>query len=82
MDFGGGPVQHIGQTDLVLARFGPQGAHLYSKSWGHISGDAPTSVVWVAAAVGFAGKYTGGTLDFGTGPLPAAKTGFFAHLVP
>jgi len=82
VDFGGGPVQHVGSSDLVLARFNPQGGHLYSKSWGHISADSPTSVAWVGSALGLAGKYSGGSLDFGTGPLPAAKTAFFAHLVP
>lgn len=82
VDFGGGPVVHIGQTDLVLARFSSQGAHLASKGWGYITVDTPTSVVWVGSAVGLAGKYTGGTLDFGTGPLSPTKTGFFAHLVP
>ncbi len=82
VDFGGGPVTHIGQTDLVLARFSSQGAHLSSKAWGYLSVDTPTSVAWIGSALGFAGKYSGGTLDFGTGPLPAAKTGFFAHLLP
>jgi len=82
VDFGGGPVPYFGQTDIALARFDAAGTHLYSKAWGQIAVDVPTSVVWVGTAVGLAGKYNGATIDFGTGPLPGAKTAFFAHLVP
>lgn len=82
IDFGGGPVLYVGQTDIGLARFDAAGNHLYSKAWGQIAIDAPSSVVWVGSAVGLAGKYNGATIDLGTGPLPSAKSAFFAHLLP
>ena len=59
IDFGGGPRESAGQNDMVLDKFGPDGSHLWSHSYG---GDQPDFARGVAltkdgAAVLVAGTY-------------------------
>ncbi len=85
IDFGGGPLISSGAgDDIFVAKYGPNGAHLWSKRFG----DAANQEA-LAAAVDSSGNIviTGmfkGTIDFGGGPMTDSETlypdGFVAKL--
>jgi hypothetical protein len=83
-DFGGGPRQSAGGTDIFLAKFDSAGAHVWSKSFGDASDQHATSV----AVDGLSAVVLTGTLDgaadFGGGPIQSAGSGdvFLAKLDP
>ncbi len=74
IDFGGGPMMSNGNTpgDAFLAKFGPTGAHLWSKHFGGISFDVARAVaVDGDGNVAVTGYYQG-TADFGAGAVTSA----------
>lgn len=85
IDFGGGPLTSAGLTDTALAKFDPNGAHLWSKSFGtaNVRGITPSIACDAAGHVSLAevvvctppGKFDPpcvATIDFGGGPLVGA----------
>jgi len=85
IDFGGGPLTYAGQTDMMLAKFDPNGVYLWSKSFGSANGhETATSIACdTAGHVSLAGvgnctppgKFDPpcvATVDFGGGPLVGA----------
>ena len=68
-DYGGGTLQSVGGTDVVVARYDKYGAPLWSKQVGGASNDyAPAVAVDSASSVVVVG-YFQGTADFGGGAL-------------
>jgi hypothetical protein len=84
LDFGGGGLVSAGGYDLFVARFAPDGGHLWSKRFGDA---APQFDEYFALAVDDAGGIAiagdfAGVLDFGGGPLTAngPNSGFIVRL--
>lgn len=72
VDFGGGPTVSAGGFDVFLAKYAPDGAHLWSRRFGGASFEQGFSVAaGAAASVWLAGRF-GGTTDFGGGSLSSA----------
>lgn len=82
IDVGGGPLTSAGSTDILLAKFDPSGAHLWSKRFGSATGteSSPSIACDAAGHVSLAGvvvcvppgKFDPPcvpTIDFGGGPL-------------
>jgi FlgD Ig-like domain/Beta-propeller repeat len=72
VDFGGGGLVSAGFDDIVVAKFSPTGAHLWSQRFGSTGLDRG-----LAIAVDGSGNVTvtgafSGTVDFGGGPLVSA----------
>jgi hypothetical protein len=72
VDLGGGPLQPLGTTDLVLAELDGGGNHLWSQRFG--SPGASLALVGPVRVSGAGNLYlrvqpSGGTVDFGGGPL-------------
>ena len=77
IDFGGGPLIAAGGTDLFLARFAPDGKHLWSKRFGDAANqfnDGFALAVDAAGEIALAGDFEG-TIDFGGGPMVAKNVG-------
>ena len=76
LDLGGGDLTNAGSTDIFLAKFGSDGAHLWSQRFGD---ELPQRSYSVAVDgygnVSIAGHFFG-TLDFGRGPLVADPIDF------
>jgi hypothetical protein len=73
VDFGGGPLDTTGSTDIFVARFGPDGSHVKSRRFGDPS--YQTLAAFALSPGGnpvLAGSFSG-TLDFGTHTLTAAQ---------
>jgi len=74
VDFGGGDLVGAGERDIVVAKYSPTGAHLWSQRFGGLGVEEPRSVaVDPSGNVILTGKFEG-TVDFGGGDLVA--TGF------
>lgn len=74
VDFGGGDLVSAGQRDIVLAKYGPTGAHVWSKRFGDTGVDEANSVaVDDSGNVFLTGKFED-LIDFGGGNL--ISTGF------
>ena len=81
VSFGGETFQSKGAADGFVAKFGPDGAHLWSKSYGDGNKDGTTAAA--AAATDAAGNVlvTGsfsGAVDFGGGTLGGIGSDVFA----
>lgn len=75
IDFGGGALVSAGGSDLFVAKFGPDGAHLWSRRFGDAAGQGePALAVGASGGVVIAGSFAG-TVDFGGGPLTSAGSG-------
>lgn len=77
IDLGGGPLNAAGGTDLFLARFAPDGEHLWSKRFGDAAdqfNDGFALAVDAAGEIALAGDFEG-AIDFGGGPLVAQNVG-------
>jgi len=80
VDFGGGPLSSISGVDVFVAKFGPDGSHLWSSNY------TPTNFIQVTAlaAQPSGGVYVagilpkGGEIDFGGGPLGDAQNNLWA----
>jgi hypothetical protein len=72
-DFGGGPLNSAGgSSDIFLARFGPDGTHLWSKRFGDTDSDVGTSVAFDGAGNVLLTGHFQLAADFGGGPLTSA----------
>lgn len=73
VDFGGGPLAALGDTDMFVVKFDASGAHQWSQRFGDASNDAAGHSVAVDSAnnVVVTGSFEG-TVDFGGGPLTTA----------
>jgi len=73
LDFGGGQLKSAGGYDIFLAKFDPNGAHVWSRRFGDIDDyqEALGVAVGPSGNVVIAGYYRG-TVDFGGGPLVSA----------
>jgi hypothetical protein len=71
-DFGGGALASAGGNDIFIAKFGSDGAHLWSKRFGDANEQRAETVAADAASnVIVAGGFDG-TVDFGGGALTSA----------
>jgi hypothetical protein len=72
VDFGGGPVDSMGTTDVFVASLDPAGQHRYSRRFGGDDYDTAGRIaVTPDGRVALTGTYQG-TPDLGGGPLPAS----------
>lgn len=75
IDLGGGPLDSGGRSILYIARFGPAGNHLWSRSFGDAGYQAiPSVAIDASGEIVLAGTLIG-TCDFGGGPLVDAGGG-------
>lgn len=72
LDFGGGPLAGLGANDVFLAKFGPNGGHVWSKRFGDNLLQYAVGMAVDASGVVVTGGMTG-TMDFGGGPLVAGN---------
>ncbi|MBI4702843.1 MAG: hypothetical protein HY744_17135 [Deltaproteobacteria bacterium] len=86
VDFGGGVLGSKGnQGDVVVAKYDKAGKHLWAKCFGDASSQSARAVaVDSSNNVILSGRLTGGTIDFGGGPLTSAGGSdvFLAKLDP
>jgi uncharacterized protein (AIM24 family) len=72
VDFGGGALSSAGARDYFVAKFGPDGAYMWSKRFGNASDQwNPHIAVDASGNVIVAGGYEG-AIDFGGGALTSA----------
>ncbi len=74
IDFGGGPLFSAGAQDIYLAKFGPDGTHLWSKSFPGVATDRPGTVDVDPAGNIFTCGTHSGPLDLGGGELTWSGT--------
>ena len=67
VDFGGGPLTTAGSADIVVAKYSPDGVHLWSKAIGGTSNDAGYAVKVDGSGNIILTGYVAGTVDFGGG---------------
>jgi hypothetical protein len=73
VNFGGGTLMAASSEDIVVASYGPTGAHRWSRSFGHaVYETKSTGVALTANGTVYVGGYFEGVVDFGKGPLTAA----------
>jgi hypothetical protein len=72
VDFGGGPLTAASSPSIFVAKYAPDGSHLWSKGYGAAGGvgGGYQSAIDAAGNLFVAASYQGGALDFGCGPLP------------
>jgi hypothetical protein len=69
VDFGGGPLESVGNRDLALIKLDPRGKHLWSRRFGSTLDELAVSLaVDPAGSVIITGSFDD-TLDFGDGPM-------------
>jgi len=71
-DFGGGLLTSAGGMDMVLAKYSPTGAHLWSKRFGSTGNEMPVGTALDASGNIFVTGSFSGTADFGGGPMTSA----------
>ena len=69
VDFGGGPLTSAGSHDIFLAKFAPNGSHLWSKRFGNTTDDVGAKLAVDASGNVVVTGVFSGTVDFGGGPL-------------
>jgi hypothetical protein len=72
VDFGGGPLTSAGGTDIFVAKFDPNGAHLWSQRFGDAADQEARSIATDGSQNVLATGVLGGAADFGGGPLASA----------
>ena len=72
VDFGGGELASVGDEDIFLAKFDPNGHHLWSRQVGDTCFTGAQSIAVDASGNVFLAGSFGGKLDFGGGPLVSA----------
>ncbi len=77
VDFGGGPLVSAGASDIFIAKFAPNGAHVWSRRYGGTTDEQAYSVaVSSSGSVTIVGNF-GPTVDLGGGTL-TGPAGFVA----
>ena len=69
MDFGGGTLTSAPSGDLVIVKFSPTGAHMWSQSFSTSNNSAPDVAVDGAGNIAFTGLLGSATVDFGGGNI-------------
>ena len=72
IDMGGGVLTSAGDFDIVIAKFAPNGAHLWSKRFGGAFHEFSSSLQLDSAGDIIFSATVAGSVDFGGGPLSAA----------
>lgn len=73
MDLGGGPLVSVGEDDVFVAKFNPDGKHMWSRRFGDVKNQGSHGIaVSGSENVVIAGNFAG-TLDFGGAPLVSAS---------
>lgn len=80
VDFGGGLLTSAGSRDICLAKFDPDGSHLWSQRFGDSDGQSAYGVASDGAGSALVAGGFRGTLDFGGGPLTGEDDIFLAKL--
>jgi hypothetical protein len=75
VDFGGGALASAGGVDIFVAKFGPDGTHLWSKRFGDGSDQIAYAIAADASGNVFVTGSFSGAVDFGGGALTSA--GYF-----
>lgn len=74
VDFGGGPLTSAGEPDIFVAKFAPNGTHLWSKRFGGVLSDRGLAIAVDASGdVVLCGWFIA-TVDFGGGPLTSISS--------
>jgi chitodextrinase len=71
-DFGGGPLTSAGVYDVFVAKYSPNGAHLWSKRFGGASSDNAYAVSADGSGNVVVSGYFQGLVDFGAGSVTSA----------
>ena len=81
IDLGGGPLSSLGLDDMFLAKFDPEGGHLWSRSFGSTSVDRVNGIDVDADGSVYVGGFVGGavTLAGTTYPALGSLDGFVAR---
>lgn len=72
IDLGAGLIPAVGQSDIFMAGYLPNGAHIWSQSFGDVRRDRATDLELDLFDRIVMSAKTDGTIDFGGGPLPNA----------
>jgi hypothetical protein len=72
VDFGGGPLTSAGESDMFLAKFDANGAHLWSRRFGDAEFQGGGSIATAGLDHIVIAGALNGTLDLGGGPLISA----------
>ncbi len=84
MDFGGGPLFSVDPQDTFVAKFDPNGNHLWSRRFGDAGQQRAAGAAVDAAGNLVVVGYFDGAIDFGNGPLESKDNPdiFLAKLTP
>lgn len=84
VDFGGGPLASVGSGDQFVARYGPTGAHVWSRRFGGLGYQYGAAIAAGPAGNPIVAGYFQTSTDFGSGTLTAAGLydGSLASLAP
>lgn len=69
VDFGSGLIPSVGGTDIFVAKYDPQGALLWLKTYGDAGLQGANGVAVDATGNAFVVGYMAGSVDFGGGPI-------------
>ena len=69
LDLGGGPLPGKGHMDVVVGKFSPTGAAIFTRRFGSVQNEMPSSLATDASNNIVLTGYYEGALDFGHGPL-------------
>jgi TolB-like protein len=72
IDFGGGILTSGGNDDIFVAKFAPDGTHLWSKRFGEASAQYANDIAVDASGNVMIAGHLEGSADFGSGPLTSA----------
>jgi len=72
IDFGGGPVNSVGGSDVFLVKYSATGAHVWTRRLGGSLNDASNAVAVDPSGNVYIGGSFEGTVDFGGGPLSSS----------
>lgn len=72
IDFGTGPLISLGGWDIFVAKLAPDGACLWSHSYGNYADQWGVAIATDAAADVYITGHFAGAVDFGGGPLPTS----------
>jgi hypothetical protein len=72
VDFGGGALTSAGSADVFVAKFGPDGTHLWSKGFGDGNAQFARAVATDASGNVIVAGFFAGAVDFGGGALTSA----------
>jgi hypothetical protein len=72
VDFGGGPLTSAGGNDVFVAKYAPDGTHIWSRRFGASGNDSGRAIAVDASNNVYVTGTVTGTVDFGLGPIVGA----------